>query len=112
MKRSQQKLITKFSKILRYMRVSKRISMREAARRCDLSVSAINHYEHGRMDIPKWRLEQLVTAYGYQLQDFENLAQGGELPVIDLKRECLGLLELIDEKKLKTVHAVLTGFVT
>jgi transcriptional regulator with XRE-family HTH domain len=112
MKRSQQKLITKFSKVLRYMRVSRRISMREAARRCDLSVSAINHYEHGRMDIPDRRLVQLVSSYGYTLDDFHALASGGDLPVVDLKNECQGLLELIDEKKLKTVHAVLTGFLT
>ena len=111
-KRSQQRIVTRTSKILRYMRVSKHISMREAAHRCDLSVSAINHYEHGRMDISERRLRQLAKAYGYTAQELQGLIDGQELPVLDLKRECLGLLELIDEKKLKTVHAVLTGFLT
>lgn len=112
MKRSQQRRITRTSKILRFMRVSKRISMREAGRRCNLSDSAINHYEHGRMDVPEQRLRHLVEAYGYSMDDFRAFSEGKEIPVLSIKDECVGLLELIDEAKLKTVHAVLTGFLT
>lgn len=112
MKRSQKKIITRISKILRYMRVSKRISMREAGRLCNLSDSAICHYEHGRMEISEQRIQQIVETYGYSMADFQAFVDGKEIPVLSIKDECIGLLDLIDEKKLRTVHAVLTGFLT
>lgn len=112
MRRTQKKIITRANKILRYMRVSRRVSMREAGRRCNLSDSAISHYEHGRMELTDARIRQLVEAYGYSLADYQAFADGHEMPVLSFKDECVGLLDLIDEKKLKTVHAVLTGFLT
>ena len=110
--RTGQTIMTPASRILKYMRVTKRISMREAGRLCNLSDSTINHYEKGRIDIPDRRLKQLVKTYGYTMEDYESLADGRALPVLNLKTECIGLLELIDEKKLKTVHAVLTSLIT
>ena len=112
MKRSQKKIVTRTSKILRFMRVSRHVSMREAARSCGISVSAINHYEQGRMDVSESRTWQLCGAFGYSQSEFRTLLDGGEIPISDYKRECLGLIERIDDKKLRTVHAVLTGFLT
>ena len=62
MKRSQQKKVTVEAKTLRYMRVSRGISQREAGRRCQLSEAAIGHYENGRGEnsmgrILKYRLK-------------------------------------------------------
>jgi len=112
MKRSSIKRITRAAKILRYMRGSKGISMRRAGELCTLSNSAINHYEQGRMDISPKRVEQLVNAYGYTMENFRAFTEGKEIPVLSVKDECIALLAIIDDRKLKTVHAVLAGFLT
>ncbi|MGK5089872.1 helix-turn-helix transcriptional regulator [Bdellovibrionota bacterium FG-2] len=89
-KRSQQKIITPTSKILRFMRMSRGISMREAGARNGISDSAINHYEQGRMNISSKRLQQLIGCYGYTMQEFEEYAVGKPLPVL---RNCNKITE-------------------
>jgi transcriptional regulator with XRE-family HTH domain len=86
--------------------------MRQAGRINGISVSAINHYEHGRMDISATRIAQLVESYGYTMQDFSEYLAGKPLPMLSIKAECVGLLDRIDDTKLKAVHAVLTSFVS
>lgn len=110
-KRSQEKRITRQSKILRFMRMSKRVSMREAGRRNGCSDSAISHYEQGRMEVSEERIRQLVQCYGYPFLEFEEYMAGKPLPVLSIKDECIGLLDQINEDKLRAVHAVLKGFV-
>lgn len=112
MKRSQQKRVTLDAKIVRYMRVSRGISQREAARKCCLSEAAIGHYEHGRMDVSAVRLEQFLKAYGYTREEFEEYRGGKQIPVVSVKDECVNLLNRIDEMKLRAVYAVLTSFVS
>lgn len=110
MKRSQQKRITKQAKILQYMRRSKRISMREAGRRVNLSDSAISHYEQGRMDLSTERIRVLVESYGYSASEFEEFMSGKDIPILSIKEECFSLLEQLDETKLRAVHGMLVGF--
>jgi transcriptional regulator with XRE-family HTH domain len=110
--RSQQKRITLQTKIIRYMRRSRYISVREAARRIECSPSSINHYEHGRLDLPLDRIRQLTSAYGYSMEEFEKFESGASLPVLSIKDECISLLDRIDDAKMKAVHAVLIGFVS
>ena len=64
-KRSQEKKITLQCKVIRYMRLSRGISQRDAARQCGISEPAVGHYENGRMDISPARLEQFLRVYGY-----------------------------------------------
>lgn len=110
-KRSQQKRITLENKILRYMRMSKGISMREAGRISGCSDSAISHYEQGRMDISPSRIATLVQAYGYSLQDWEEYKAGKPIPVLSIQDECAALLKRLDDQQLKAVHGLLTGFI-
>jgi transcriptional regulator with XRE-family HTH domain len=111
-KRSQEKRITREAKIIRFMRVSKRISQREAARLLGISEPAIGHYENGRMDISQLRLGQFLVVYGFTKQEFDEFVAGKEIPIISIKDECVGLLDRIGEAKLRTVHAVLVGFIS
>ncbi len=111
-KRSQEKRITVQSKVIRYMRLSRGISQREAARECGISEAAIGHYENGRMDISEARLADFLRAYGYSRREFDEYVYGKPLPVISVRDECIGLLGRIDETKLRAVHAVLVSFVS
>lgn len=112
MKRSQEKRFTKQAKVLRFMRMSRKVSMREAGRRLNLSCSWVSHIEQGRMDLSEKAAKRLVEAYGFTWKEYETLLSGGDAPFLDLKDECIGLLDRIDETKLRAVHAVLRGFVT
>jgi len=111
MKRSQQKKITIQARTIRYMRVIRGISQREAARRCGLSESAIGHYEQGRMDISGERLGKFLNCYGFLMEDFDQFANGTKpIPVVSMRDECMSLLGQMDDKKLRAVHAMLTSF--
>jgi transcriptional regulator with XRE-family HTH domain len=111
-KRSQQTRVTIQSKIIRYLRMSRHLSMREAGRLNNCSASTINHYEHGRLDLSPERICRLVEAYGFPMEDFKKFESGVPLPILSIKDECINLLGRIDDAKLKAVHAVLTGFVS
>ena len=111
-KRSQHKKITLKARTIRYMRIIRGISQREASRRCGLSESAIGHYEQGRMDISPERLAEFLKCYGIDLTEFEEFANGiRPIPAISMRDECITLLGRMDENKLKAVHAMLTNFI-
>ena len=109
-KRSQERIVTVQSKVVRFMRVSRGISQREAARQCRISEPAIGHYENGRMDISVTRLEQFLGVYGYTRLEYDEYINGKAIPVISVRDECVSLLGRIDETKLRAVHTVLTSF--
>lgn len=111
-KRSNEKVITIQSKVLRYMRLSKGISQPVAAKAAGCSPQAIGHYENGRMEIPLARATRLVELYGFQWAEFQELLAGKSAPMIDIKDECSRLLDRIQsEEKLKAVHLILMSFV-
>lgn len=109
-KRSSQKRMTTQSRIIRYMRISRRISLRAAASHLGISCSAICHYELGRMDIAPGRIRDLVCLYQYTIAEFEEYLAGKPIPVLSIKDECTLLLDRIDETKLRAVHGVLLSF--
>ena len=84
--------------------------MRKAGSLLNLSGASINHYEHGRMDIPEGAIPKLVKAYGYTMEEYQEYLDGKPIPVLDMKVECISLLARIDASKLRAVHAVLTSF--
>lgn len=108
MKRSQQKIITVKSKILRFMRLSRRLSQSFAAEVALCSDATIGHYENGRMDTPEIRLNRLLAAYGYSYEEYLEYIGGKPIPVLSLKDECLALLNQVEnEEKLRAIHTIL-----
>ena len=94
------------------MRQTKKLSFRQAGKLIGLSGSYVNHVEHGRMDFPKHRLDQLLLAYGFSVTEFAEYQNGKDIPIVSIMDECLALLGRVNEEKLRTVHAVLLGFVS
>jgi hypothetical protein len=109
-KRSSYKVITLQAKIIRYMRVSRKISMREAGRRNNCSDTCICHYEHGRMGLSPELAAQLATSYGFTRDEFEAHMKGKPLPAPNVREECDALLDMLDEDTLRTVQTVLMTF--
>ncbi len=113
MKRSQQKIITIKSKIIRFMRIPKKISQPEAAHKASCSPQAIGHYENGRMEIPDSRLKCLLEFYGFSDSEFQEYFNGKPIPIVSIKDECILLIDQIpNEEKLRAVHTILKSFVS
>lgn len=99
MKRGQKKIITIRSRIIRYMRQSKRIPQTVAALEAGCSYQAIGHYEAGRMGISEDRLEKLVLAYGFTRMEFDEYVNDKPIPFVSLKDECMQMIEQIENEK-------------
>jgi hypothetical protein len=46
------------------------------------------------------------------MAEFEEFMTGKPIPILNLKKECITLLDRIDDAKLRAVQAVLMGFVS
>ncbi len=108
-KRSNKRVVTRTAQIVRFMRISRNISQKQAAKLCQCSEQGIGHYENGRMDISESRLLLMLTAYSYTREQFAEFSSGREIPV-DIKNECLQILTQLDEIKLRLIHGVLLNF--
>ena len=69
-RRCDDKVPTMEAKILKYMRESRNLSMRQAAKKVGVSSSTINHIDNGRKDLNEYWIYKLVTAYGYSYIEF------------------------------------------
>lgn len=110
-RRSQQKIYTLEAKVLRHLRMSRRLSFRQASKILNISVATVAHIEHGRMNLSKQRLSKMLTAYGYTMEEFIEFMNGRVIP-INHRDECIRMLDEIDESKLKAVYSVLCSFVS
>lgn len=110
MKRSNQKIQTTHSKILRFMRISRNYSMRRAGKEIGLSGTTVNHVENGRMDLNDKLIGRFIKAYGYTLKEYSDYLKGKESIPFDYKEECLSLIKNMDNTKLKAIHGLLSNF--
>ncbi len=108
MQRSYQKRISRDAQILRYMRLSKRVSLSKAGKIVHITGSAIAHIEQGRMEVSKARIETLVSAYGYTMEEYLEFSDGKEVPR-NLRDECILLLRQCDERKVHMLHPVISN---
>ena len=108
MERSQQKRITKEAQILRYMRLTRDISLNQAGKRMGSSGSAIAHIEHGRMDLSRKRIETMIEAYEFTRSEYLEFFDGREVPR-NLRDECILLLRQCDETKIQMLHPVISN---
>jgi transcriptional regulator with XRE-family HTH domain len=110
--RSYVKRITRELVVLRWMRRSRRISMRRAGLEIGVSSSTISHIEQGRMGLPINRIPQLLGLYGYTPSEYEQFVMGNSLPVLNIRDECEQMIARIESQKLKALHAVLLSFLS
>ena len=110
MKRSYIRRITIENKILRHMRISKGLSLRQAGRIFSISGSAINHIEHGRMDIPVKRIEQMVLGYEFTMDDYDCYKNGENLVPVNLKDEAIVIIRKLTPTQLEAVYGILKSY--
>lgn len=108
--RSSIRKITKESIVLRYMRISKGLSMSKAGRLFHLTGSTISHIEHGRMDISPPRVQQMVGTYGFTMDEFKEYVSGSKKVPLNLRDECLAIVRKLDNAKLQVLYSVVVNF--
>jgi len=109
-RRSDIKTITRESQVLKFLRESRRLSLRKAGRIIGVSEATVNHLENGRMDITGCFIKRFLNAYGYSLEEFNSYVKGDlDIPE-SLIAECVAIIKRLDSSKLKTVRTILQSF--
>lgn len=91
------------------MRESSGLTMRQVGAMIGISHVAISQFENRKLDLPDYRIEQLVKAYGFSMEEFYKVI--GRKPVISPKDDCYALLEKLDEDQLMVVRSVMNEFI-
>lgn len=109
-RRSDLKIMTKEAGVLKYLRESKKLSLRKAALRIGLSEAKLNHCENGRCDLNPTLILKILNGYEYKYEDFMRLVTGERpMPANDFA-DCVEILKRLDKEKLRTVKAILESF--
>ena len=106
-RRSDFKKITKEALVLKYMRESRKLSMRKAALRLKISEPQINHAENGRKDLSPEFILKMCAGYGYSYTDFLDFVSNKKEVPEALLSECITIIKRLKFEKLKTVKTIL-----
>lgn len=87
------------------MRESSGLTMRQAAGIIGFSHVSISQFENRKLDLPDYRIEQMVKAYGFTLADFHKII--GKTPITNPKEDCLAMLDRMDDEQLVAVRAIM-----
>ena len=96
---------TNMPTVLRRMRESSELTMRQAAGIVGISHVAISQFENGKLSLPYYRLEQLVNAYGFTIEEFNKII--GRAPAISLKDDCHAMIDRMGESQLALFRALM-----
>lgn len=91
--------------VLRRMRESSNLTMRQAAGIVGISHVAISQLENGKLSLPHYRIEQLVKAYGFTEEEFGKII--GREPVISPKDECYAMLDRLGDQELSVLRQLM-----
>lgn len=92
--------------LLRRVRESANLTMRQLAMQVGISHTAISQLEHGKLDLPRARVEQIVEACGHEMADFDRMMGKGFIE-LNYRDECHSLIKSFDEDTLKLLFSVM-----
>jgi hypothetical protein len=109
-RRSDVKVMTKEARVLKFLRESRKLSMRRAGVLIGVSDTFVNHCENGRIDLNTNIILKFLNSYGYEHSHFLKLVEGKiEMPEDQLE-ECINLLRKLPLDKLKTIRTIIQSF--
>lgn len=109
-RRSNFRVESKEGRVLKYLRESRKLSMKKAGALIGRSDSFVCHCENGRADLTPTIISKFLNVYGYDYAHFYKIVQGEiDLPECDLE-ECIAMLKKMHKDKLKTVKSILKTF--
>ncbi|MDZ4661473.1 MAG: helix-turn-helix transcriptional regulator [Pseudomonadota bacterium] len=91
--------------VLRRMRESSELTMRQVGAMIGISHVAISQFENRKLDLPDYRVEQLVKAYGYTMDEFDKIM--GRAIVISPKDDCHAMIDRMDDQQLSAMRSVM-----
>lgn len=97
--------------LLRRIRESSNLTMRQLAMQVGISHSAISQLEHGKLELPRARVEQIVRACGHSVEDFDRL-MGKKFVHVDYREECLSIIRRMEEEDLMLFFKLLSKLVS
>lgn len=106
MKISSKKKDEKVHILLRRMREAAALTMREVGALVGVSHVTISQFENGKLDLPEYRIEQLVKAYGLNMNDFFKIL--GRAPIGNLKDDCHAMVDRLDDEQLAAIRSILS----
>lgn len=109
-RRSDLKIMTKEAAVLKYLRESRKLSIRNAAKVIRVSDTKVNHAENGRCDLGPSLILMFLNAYGYSYEEFIALVKGNREMPSNTYNECLEILKRLDKDKLRTIKSILESF--
>lgn len=91
--------------VLRRMRESSELTMCQVGGMIGISHAAISQFENQKLNLPDYRIEQLVKAYGYTMDEFNKIM--GRAVVISPKDDCHAMLDRLDDDQLLAIRTIL-----
>lgn len=91
--------------VLRRLRESAGLTIRQAGGLLGVAHTTISHFENERRTFTTFRIEQLVKAYGYTMEEYYKIL--GRKAVISVKDDCVTMIELMDDEQLSAIRAVM-----
>ena len=92
--------------LLRTIRESAQLTMRQLGMRIGISHTAISQIEHGKLELPRYRVEQILSACGQTMDDFDRMVGSG-FKILNYKDECISLIKSLDDETLKDLFGIL-----
>lgn len=92
--------------VLKRLREKADLTTRQAAGIIGVTHTTISQYENGKREFSSLRIEQLVKAYGYTMDQFEKIL--GHKSVISYKDDCHTLVDQLDDDQLAAVRSILS----
>lgn len=90
---------------LRRMRETSELTMRQAAALVGISHVTISQFENQKLSLPDYRIEQLLKAYGYKLEDLNKIL--GKAPVTSPLDDCHSMIDKLTAEQLTAVRGLL-----
>ena len=109
-RRSDDKVITKEAGVLKYLRETRKLSLRKVGGIIGKSDTWVSHVEHGRIDLDPKKILILLNVYGHSYEYFLELVNGNRAMPSNTFAECMEIIKRLDKDKLKTVKAILESF--
>lgn len=103
---SNEKRNQSVANVLKRLREKAKLTTRQAAGIIGVTHTTISHFENGKRGFTSYRIEQLVTAYGYTMDQFNKIL--GHKSVISYKDDCIAMIDLLDDAQLGAIRAVLS----
>ena len=92
--------------VLKRLRENARLTTRQAASIVGVTHTTISHFENGKRAVEGFRVEQMVRAYGYTMEQFDKIA--GNKTVLSFKDDCVSMIDFMDDEQLAAIRAVMS----